>query len=98
MAAKKSAKNNSGPEPAIEDSLQELQDIVSSLESGQPSLKESLEQFERGMALLKGCHEQLEQAAQRIEIVTRVDQQGNLITDTFDVEATFGSDRDKSLF
>ena len=79
---------------ALEDAMNELQEIVASLESGQESLDESLARFERGMSLLRTCHHKLELAAQRIEIVTRVDQENNVQTAPFDASATI--DRDNS--
>lgn len=68
--------------------MDELQDIVGSLESGQEPLDDSLAKFERGMELLRVCHRQLEHAAQRIEIVTRVDAEGNFQTKDFDGSST----------
>ena len=72
----------------LEDAMEELQQIVRSLESGQEPLDESLLKFERGMQLLRTCHGQLERASQRIEIVTRVDQDGNFQTEEFDSTST----------
>ena len=83
MAKKKATK-----EPSIEDSMAELQEIVQSLESGQEPLDESLAQFERGMKLLRSCHAQLENAAARIEVLTRIDADGNVETKPFASKAT----------
>jgi len=93
MAKKKSAKNRDAQLP-LEEAMSELQAIVASLESGQEPLDESLAQFERGMQLLRTCHQKLEHAAQRIEIVTRVDQDGNFHTAEFDAGATIDRDTD----
>lgn len=68
--------------------MQELQEIVDSLEAGREPLDVSLEKFERGMALLKNCHRQLDAAAARIEILTGVDDEGNVTTAPFDGSAT----------
>lgn len=87
MAKKKSAAGGA-KEPAIEAAMAELQDIVQSLESGQEPLDVSLQQFERGMALLRICHRQLEQAASRIEILTGIDSDGGVVTASFDGSAT----------
>lgn len=76
----------------LEDAMTELQEIVASLESGQEPLDESLARFERGMSLLRTCHQKLELAAQRIEIVTRVDQDNNVQTAPFDASATMDRD------
>lgn len=87
MARKKSAAGGA-KEPAIEAAMTELQDIVQSLESGQEPLDVSLQQFERGMTLLRICHRQLEQAASRIEILTGIDSDGGVMTASFDGSAT----------
>lgn len=68
--------------------MQELAEIVTGLESGQASLDESLASFERGMALLRLCHNKLDAAAQRIEIVTRVSASGEPELGQFDATAT----------
>jgi exodeoxyribonuclease VII small subunit len=79
-------------EPALEAAMSELSQIVQKLESGQESLDESLAQFERGMALLRVCHRRLDEAAQRIEIVTRVGASGVPETQPFDGRATLQKD------
>ena len=87
--------------------MAELSEIAARLESGQDSLDQSLIRFERGMQLLRLCHQQLDHAAQRIEIVTRVGASGAPETQPFDGRATFqkepnspskaGSDDDDAL-
>jgi exodeoxyribonuclease VII small subunit len=88
MAKKKPEKKANEPDIRLEDAMNELQEIVGSLESGQEPLDDSLAKFERGMELLRVCHRQLEHAAQRIEIVTRVDANGNFQTKDFDGAST----------
>ncbi|APH38856.1 exodeoxyribonuclease VII small subunit [Methanohalophilus halophilus] len=51
----------------FEDSLLELEDIVEKLESGQISLQESMEMFERGIKLAGICNHILQESEQRIE-------------------------------
>ncbi|MEE2743091.1 MAG: exodeoxyribonuclease VII small subunit [Bdellovibrionota bacterium] len=55
---------------SLEDSLGELEKVVSSLESGELSLEESLGQFEKGVALYKSCKTFLSKAEDRISILT----------------------------
>lgn len=81
-----------GSEPALETAMAELAQIVASLESGQEPLDQSLLRFERGMALLRVCHRRLDQAAQRIEIVTRIGASGTPETAPFDGRATMAKD------
>lgn len=97
MGKKRAAAGDDGPTvrteaaescASIEAAMQELTAIVAMLESGQGSLDDSLQQFERGTALLRYCHQQLDAAAQRIEIVTRSSESGELLTAIFESAAT----------
>ncbi|MCC7421338.1 MAG: exodeoxyribonuclease VII small subunit [Planctomycetaceae bacterium] len=72
----------------FEQSLAELQRIVADLESGALGLEQSLAQFERGIGLLRQCRTVLEQAEQRIEVLTGVNSQGNPTFAPFDATAT----------
>lgn len=53
----------------FEDALDELEGIVSSLESGEQSLEMSLEQFERGVSLARFCQQSLSEAEQKVKIL-----------------------------
>ena len=86
-----SAADSNDSQP-FEESLGELQGIVNRLEDGSLPLDESMEQFERGIKLLKDCYRVLENAEQQIEILTRVDSNGQPQTEPFDASATFDSD------
>jgi len=74
--------------PSFEDSLAELQQIAHELEEGSLGLEQSLGRFERGIALLRQCYRTLEQAEQRIEILTGFDAAGNAVAAPFDASAT----------
>lgn len=92
MAGRKSQKEQAETEaPSFEGSIVELQDIVGQLEDGSLPLEESMEQFERGISLLKNCYQVLEKAEQRIEVLTRVAEDGTVETEAFDAAATFDS-------
>ena len=54
----------------FESALAELETIVKTLEDGQLPLEQSLERFERGIALSRFCHSRLEDAERRIELLT----------------------------
>lgn len=58
----------------FEDSLKQLEDLVERLESGEVSLEESLQDFERGVALVRTLRERLDQAQQRVDKI--VEQEG----------------------
>lgn len=55
---------------SFEEALQELETIVSRLETGDLSLEESLALFEQGQRLARYCSEQLEAATLRVEQLT----------------------------
>jgi exodeoxyribonuclease VII small subunit len=58
----------------FEDGLHELEEIVRTIESGEHSLEENLELFERGIALTRQCSSKLDAATQRIKKL--VDENG----------------------
>ena len=51
----------------FEKSMQELEKIVDDLESGQLTLEESINAFERGIELSKLCQKRLEAAEERVK-------------------------------
>ena len=85
MSPKKSSQEKQGNEEKFEVSLERLQDLVRSLESGECSLEESIKKFEEGMALARSCQERLTQAEQKVEILLRADKDG-LETEPFSEE------------
>jgi len=54
----------------FEQTIKELSEIVGKIEQGQIPLQESLEQYERGMTLIKHCREILAKAEKRIEKIS----------------------------
>ena len=54
----------------FESALAELETIVKTLEQGDLTLEQSLERFERGIALSRFCHTRLEHAERRVELLT----------------------------
>jgi exodeoxyribonuclease VII small subunit len=79
----------SDPTPSFEESLGELQQNVADLEDGALGLEESMQRFERGIALLRRCYATLEQAEQKIEVLTGISAGGAVRTVPFDGTATF---------
>ncbi len=60
-------------EPSIKDfesALSELEALVGQLEDGSLSLEQSLQLFERGVTLSRYCHTRLQEAEQRLEVLT----------------------------
>ena len=54
----------------FEESIKELEKIVKTLEDGDPSLDESLKNFEKGITLIKVCQKELESAENKIKELT----------------------------
>ncbi|MBH16780.1 MAG: exodeoxyribonuclease VII small subunit [Acidobacteria bacterium] len=59
----------------FESAISELETLVNTLEEGDLSLDKSLELFERGVQLSRFCHQRLEEAERRIEVLN---EQGEL--------------------
>ena len=57
-------------ELGFEEAIKELTNIVAKIEQGQIPLQDSLQQYERGMALIKHCRTILQKAEKRIEKIT----------------------------
>ena len=57
-------------ELSFEQTIRELAEIVGKIEQGEIPLQDSLEQYERGMALIKHCRETLAKAEKRIEEIS----------------------------
>ena len=87
MAKKKTVKNTSKEVP-FETSLEQLRTVVGELEAGNLSLGESLEKYESGIKSLKACYAALNAVQQRIELLVDLDEDGNLVTASFDNTAS----------
>lgn len=63
--AKESKKNQS-----FEEAIEELEDIVARLESGNLPLDDSIKQFEEAMKLIGYCEKRISDAKQKVKILT----------------------------
>ncbi len=54
----------------FEQALTELEGIVNRIEEGELSLEESLAAFEKGVQLTRDCQKALDEAEQKVEILT----------------------------
>jgi exodeoxyribonuclease VII small subunit len=55
----------------FEQAIQQLKGIVDKIEQGEIPLQDSLEQYEKGMALIKHCRDILQKAEKRIEKISK---------------------------
>jgi exodeoxyribonuclease VII small subunit len=69
--------------PSFESSLDQLQQTVKRLESGELGLEQALKCFEEGVKLTRSCQEYLATAEQRIEVLTRASADGKVETQPF---------------
>ena len=70
--------------PSFEESLAELEGIVTQLEGGKLGLSDALAAYERGVTRLKACYQLLQHAERRIELVQSVDAGGRAKTAPLD--------------
>ncbi|MEM8670843.1 MAG: exodeoxyribonuclease VII small subunit [Planctomycetota bacterium] len=84
MAKKKTSRAKSKADSPTESldfetSLAQVEQIVVKLEAGELNLTDSLEQYELGIRRLKQCHQVLEAAEQRVNLLAGFDSDGNPI-------------------
>ena len=63
-------------EPTVnfEAALEELEQLVERMETGELSLEESLKAFERGVALTRDCQKALKDAELRVQALTETEE------------------------
>ena len=67
----------------FEAALEDLEQLVDRLESGELSLEESLEAFEKGVGLVKYCNQKLDDVEKKVERLTK-DKEGKLRLEPFE--------------
>ena len=63
---------------SFEQSINQLKLIVQKIEQGEIPLDDSLEQYERGMSLIKHCRQILQKAEKRIETISKDQNQEDM--------------------
>ena len=86
--AKKASKKKKQAQPDFETSLQHLKEALGALESEELTLEQSLAQYEAGIKYLGHCHGALEVARQKIEQLVSIDENGQVVTKSFDGTAS----------
>lgn len=61
----------------FESALEELEQVVEQLESGELSLEDSLSAFEKGVGLVRFCNQKLNDVEKKIEMLVK-DKEGKL--------------------
>lgn len=78
------ANQPSSPPVKFEEALDRLQAVVRDLEDGELGLDEALARYEEGIRLLRQCHDLLQRAERKIELLTGTDSSGNPICTPLD--------------
>ncbi|HYJ14226.1 MAG TPA: exodeoxyribonuclease VII small subunit [Candidatus Limnocylindria bacterium] len=65
------------PNKNFEGALEELEQVVELLESGELPLDDSLAAFEKGVGLVKFCNQKLNEVEKKVELLVK-DKAGNL--------------------
>ncbi len=56
---------------SFEDDLEQLEALVSAMESGEMGLEDMVQAFEKGQKLVKRCGDRLDEVERRIEVIKR---------------------------
>ncbi|MFH1878232.1 MAG: exodeoxyribonuclease VII small subunit [Candidatus Omnitrophota bacterium] len=70
-------------EISFEKALEKLETIVEELETGDLTLDVSLKKYEEGIVLARKCHEKLDKAKAKVELLIKKEGKG-FDTETFD--------------
>jgi len=60
-------------EPTLEQALQELENTINKLDSGELDLEESLKAFEKGMKIQSYCNRKLDESTDRMNQILQED-------------------------
>ncbi len=74
----------------FEDALAKLEKIVSKLEDEAIPLEESLKLFEEGVRLFRFCHQKLDEAEKKVEILLK-DKEGSIKSQPFESSLNSGA-------
>jgi exodeoxyribonuclease VII small subunit len=81
---------------SFEQAIENLTEIVDKIETGQIPLAESLQQYEKGMAMIKHCRRILLDAEKRIEEIADNDAEEAIKEDDEDIDGEDSGEPDDS--
>ncbi len=70
---------------SFEKSLEKLESLIKTLESGELSLEDSIKAFEEGVSLAQNCSKKLDEAEKKVEILLH-SKDGTAIKQPFHIE------------
>ena len=82
---------------SFEQGLASLGDLVARLESGSLGLSESIDAYERGVAILRQLHNQLARAEERVSVLVRIDEDGRPVLAPHDADAAVTTATEQSV-
>lgn len=71
-------------EASFEEAIQQLEEIVDKLETGEIALEKAIQLFQRGMDLSKLCHHKLEKVEKQVHLL--LEEEGSLVKKPFQIE------------
>ncbi len=71
QAPSEAESRSAAKQPKFEDELADLDAIVTQIDSGSLSLEESIDAFERGVALVRSLNHKLDEVERRVEVLMR---------------------------
>jgi exodeoxyribonuclease VII small subunit len=77
----------------FEVALEDLEQVVEQLESGELSLEDSLAAFEKGVGLVKYCNQKLNEVEKKVELLVK-DKEGKLQLKPFEDLPALENDED----
>jgi len=81
------------PNKNFESALQDLEQVVEQLESGELTLEDSLAAFEKGVGIVKYCNQKLNEVEKKVEVLVK-DKEGKLQLKSFEDLPVSGIDED----
>ncbi len=78
---------------SFEQALEQLEESVARLESGELSLEEALQVFEKGIAASRACTRYLDQARKRVQVLVE-GEEGDFHLDFLEGEAEDGEEEE----
>jgi exodeoxyribonuclease VII small subunit len=81
------------PNKKFETALEDLEQVVEQLDSGELSLEDSLAAFEKGVGLVKFCNDKLNEVEKKVELLVK-DKDGKLQLKAFEDLSEDGNDDD----
>ena len=74
-------------EPAFEQDLERLEQLVADMETGHLPLEDLMKRFEEGMALVRRCGQRLAEVERKVELLLQQAPGGEGRTEPFDPES-----------